>query len=116
MSTASDRCPSTPPPRVGGDLDEKQVDGSADDVPSEHGADEATRRDTQPSGPIDEQKAAEILAACEARDRAALADHATSCGGLLSDDLRRRACTFFFPLLHTPPTSHRSMFHAELTP
>lgn len=44
-------------------------------------------------------KAAQVEAACEARDLATLVDLATSPLGLATDDCRRRACTSLVPLL-----------------
>lgn len=41
------------------------------------------------------EKTARISAACRDRDLEALADLATSEGGLVQDELRRRACTSF---------------------
>lgn len=45
-----------------------------------------------PRSPQDKEKVTRVLAACQDRDRAALADLATSQGGLIEDELRRTAC------------------------
>ena len=44
------------------------------------------------AGPAQELKRAQILEVCRTRDIAALADLAATEGGLLHDELRRKAC------------------------
>lgn len=45
-------------------------------------------------GVVDETKPAKIIAAYESEDTSAIAKLATSAGGLLTDSLRQKACTY----------------------
>lgn len=98
MPTAPEHHPVAPAPRVPDDLDEMRPPPASEatgDVPSERGSEDedlSQQKDRPPRSPTPPNKAAEVLEACLAGDRGALAILATSNGGLLSDELRRRAC------------------------